>query len=86
LKWQEIKFYKIGGRFLKEAELREEAGTPAIVESIRAGRNFISSSLGEFRFWSRLGWFSIINNNIIYNYLTNKYYNNCCEAQRAPKN
>ena len=25
-------------RFLKEAELREEAGTPAIVESIRAGK------------------------------------------------
>jgi selenocysteine lyase/cysteine desulfurase len=27
-------------RFLKEPELREEAGTPAIVESIRAGRTF----------------------------------------------
>jgi hypothetical protein len=50
LKWSEIKFNKIGGRFLKEAELREEAGTPAIVESIRAGRNFINSSLGEFHF------------------------------------
>ena len=28
-------------RFLKEAELREEAGTPAIVEAIRAGRKVI---------------------------------------------
>jgi selenocysteine lyase/cysteine desulfurase len=27
-------------RFLKEPELREEAGTPAIVESIRAGMTF----------------------------------------------
>ena len=28
-------------RFLQEAELREEAGTPAIVEAIRAGRKVI---------------------------------------------
>lgn len=28
-------------RFLKEGELREEAGTPAIVESIRAGTRSI---------------------------------------------
>jgi selenocysteine lyase/cysteine desulfurase len=30
-------------RFLKDAELREEGGTPAIVESIRAGKKTVFS-------------------------------------------
>ena len=36
----QLKVRKDGHRYLQEAEMREEGGTPAIVESIRAGMVF----------------------------------------------